>query len=202
MPEFSHDGPETASLTSLSARSRPHCRVCGYTPRSPKTGQPDAGCARLRTLIGQVNLVEFIGRFTRLRGYGRELRGRCIFHLDRSPSLVVNSSRGVWRCFAGCGGGSAYDFLLHLGLPPKESVRILARLAAGKFVDLPTAPQASEGRPAPQLPGGPGGPEVPLARRPRSGKVEPLYLSRWSFDLGRETFALPASMRGDLERSQ
>lgn len=35
---------------------------------------------------------------------------RCIFHQDRQPSLSIDLSKGVWKCFTGCGQGGLIDF--------------------------------------------------------------------------------------------
>ena len=38
---------------------------------------------------------------------------RCPFHNDRNPSFAFNRETGQWCCFAGCGKGSAFDFVMH-----------------------------------------------------------------------------------------
>ena len=38
---------------------------------------------------------------------------RCPFHHDRNPSFAFNRETGQWCCFAGCGKGSAFDFVMH-----------------------------------------------------------------------------------------
>lgn len=35
----------------------------------------------------------------------------CPFHVDSHASCAINTSKGVWICFAGCGEGSLYGFL-------------------------------------------------------------------------------------------
>ena len=30
---------------------------------------------------------------------GKDLRGRCPFHDDQTPSFVVDADKGLWRCF-------------------------------------------------------------------------------------------------------
>jgi len=43
---------------------------------------------------------------------------RCPFHEDRIDSCSINTDKGVWICFAGCGQGTLYSFLmkyLHIG---------------------------------------------------------------------------------------
>ncbi|MBU1950036.1 MAG: hypothetical protein KJ927_15080, partial [Candidatus Eisenbacteria bacterium] len=37
----------------------------------------------------------------------------CPFHADTSPSFGFNPQTGQWCCHAGCGKGSAFDFLMH-----------------------------------------------------------------------------------------
>ena len=36
----------------------------------------------------------------------------CPFHEDKNPSFAFNRSSGKWCCFAGCGKGSAFDYLM------------------------------------------------------------------------------------------
>jgi 5S rRNA maturation endonuclease (ribonuclease M5) len=36
----------------------------------------------------------------------------CPFHEDRNPSFAFNRNTGQWCCFAGCGKGSAFDYLM------------------------------------------------------------------------------------------
>ena len=55
-------------------------------------------------------------------------QGRCPFHDDGTASLSVHldSMRGGWRCFAGCGSGDLLSFHIRLtGLGFVEAVRDL-----------------------------------------------------------------------------
>ena len=36
----------------------------------------------------------------------------CPFHEDKNPSFAFNRNTGTWCCFAGCGKGSAFDYLM------------------------------------------------------------------------------------------
>ena len=40
----------------------------------------------------------------------REVQVHCPFHNDRTPSLSINTEKGVWKCFAGCGEGGLIAF--------------------------------------------------------------------------------------------
>lgn len=55
-------------------------------------------------------------------------QGRCPFHEDRNDSLSVDvsSTRGGWKCFAGCGGGDLVSFhMRRTGQEFKDAVRDL-----------------------------------------------------------------------------
>jgi DNA primase len=55
-------------------------------------------------------------------------QGVCPFHEDRNASLSVNiaGERGLWRCFAGCGGGDLVGFhMRRTGLDFRAAVRDL-----------------------------------------------------------------------------
>lgn len=82
----------------------------------------------------RVNIVELIGRYVTLKPSGKNFKGRCPFHPDDTPSLMVSPEKGLWHCF-GCGaGGDAIGFLMRierLSFP-----EALARLAQEVGVEL------------------------------------------------------------------
>ncbi|MDO8137457.1 MAG: CHC2 zinc finger domain-containing protein [Candidatus Brocadiales bacterium] len=43
-----------------------------------------------------------------------EAKALCPFHNDTHPSLSVNLSNGLWKCWAGCGGGDLFAFYMRL----------------------------------------------------------------------------------------
>lgn len=48
-----------------------------------------------------------------LKQVGQDLRGRCRFHEDSGPSLVVTPAKGLWHCLGACGaGGSVIDWVM------------------------------------------------------------------------------------------
>ncbi|HNM79304.1 MAG TPA: DNA primase, partial [Tepidiformaceae bacterium] len=60
----------------------------------------------------QIDIVEFIGRFTPLQKSGRSFKGLCPFHTEKTPSFYVFPERGNWRCFGTCGeGGDLFTFV-------------------------------------------------------------------------------------------
>ena len=65
----------------------------------------------LEQLSSQADLISIIGRHTTLKRAGREYRGCCPFHGEKSPSFYVNPQKNIYHCF-GCNvGGNAISFL-------------------------------------------------------------------------------------------
>lgn len=58
---------------------------------------------RLKTDVSLARLVEASGVVLEKRG--RDLVGRCPFHDDHTPSLVVTPDKNLWRCFGACDAG-------------------------------------------------------------------------------------------------
>jgi DNA primase len=60
----------------------------------------------------KIEIVDFIGRVTRLQKSGRNFRGLCPFHTEKTPSFYVFPDRASWRCFGSCGeGGDLFSFV-------------------------------------------------------------------------------------------
>lgn len=71
-------------------------------------------------------LPEVVGAVVQLKRAGRELKGCCPLHDDRSPSFTIYSGGDRWHCF-GCGaGGDVFDFLSQLhGVGLREAAEML-----------------------------------------------------------------------------
>ncbi|MEM8983377.1 MAG: DNA primase [Pseudomonadota bacterium] len=69
-------------------------------------------------LIGRADIVEVVGARVALTRGGREYKGLCPFHGEKTPSFTVSPDKGFYHCF-GCGAhGTALGFLMdhdHLG---------------------------------------------------------------------------------------
>ncbi|MFA9289242.1 MAG: DNA primase [Weeksellaceae bacterium] len=61
----------------------------------------------------RIDIVEYISRVVQLKKSGRNFKGLCPFHQEKSPSFVVSADRQIWRCFGTCGtGGDVIAFLM------------------------------------------------------------------------------------------
>jgi DNA primase len=76
------------------------------------------------------DVVEVISEFVRLRKAGRNFKGLCPFHKEKTPSFMVSPERQMYHCF-GCGaGGDVFSFIMeHEKLDFPESMDYLAQRA-------------------------------------------------------------------------
>jgi DNA primase len=88
----------------------------------------------------RLDIVDVIGRYVPLKKTGRNLKGLCPFHTEKTPSFIVYPADGHYHCF-GCGqSGDIFTLVMKLeNLDFSEALRVLADRAG---VPLVAAPQA------------------------------------------------------------
>lgn len=90
----------------------------------------------------RTTLSTLIGRSVKLEKAGREHKGCCPFHQEKSPSFYVNDEKEFAHCFGCSWHGDAFRWLVdHSGLGFVDAVQQLAG-EAGLEVPVPTADQA------------------------------------------------------------
>lgn len=85
----------------------------------------------------KLDIVEFIGQYVELKKAGRNFKGLCPFHQEKSPSFVVSPDRQIWHCFGTCGiGGDVITFKMKWeNLTFYEALRELADQVGVKLED-------------------------------------------------------------------
>ena len=84
----------------------------------------------------RLDIVETVGSYVpNLKRSGRTWKANCPFHNERTPSFIVDPSRGSWHCFGACStGGDVIEFVRRIeGLDFREA---LGRCAERAGVEL------------------------------------------------------------------
>ena len=97
-------------------------------------------------LKGRMDIVDFVGRYVKLKRAGADYGGLCPFHTERTPSFQVSPR---WQNFKCCGCGVAGDVIDFVGalenLSPGEAIGRFRELVGGAALD-PAAVAAQEAR--------------------------------------------------------
>jgi len=99
---------------------------------------------KVQEVRDKVDIIDLIGRYVELRKAGRNFKGLCPFHQEKTPSFNVNPQRKGYKCF-GCGaGGDAIRFVMEIeGKSFPEAIR---KLAEQYGVHLPAEAMRGGGR--------------------------------------------------------
>ena len=58
------------------------------------------------------NIVHYISQFVNLKKAGKNYKGLCPFHTEKTPSFIVSPDKQIYHCF-GCGkGGNIFSFIM------------------------------------------------------------------------------------------
>lgn len=81
----------------------------------------------LSEIRDRIPMSSLVGERIPLKKLGRNFKGLCPFHNEKTPSFMVSDEKQIFHCF-GCGaGGDAFSFVMkYEGLTFAEAVKILA----------------------------------------------------------------------------
>ena len=93
----------------------------------------------------RLNIVEVISAYVPLKKAGRNYKGLCPFHSEKTPSFVVFPDSQRWHCFGACGsGGDVINFIMRReNLPFVDALKLLAA-RAGVELTPPTPAQEAQ----------------------------------------------------------
>src|SRR5258708_35286567 len=108
----------------------------------------------IETSKTRVDPIELIGKATKLTRAGRNFRGLCPFHTEKTPSFYVFPDRGTWRCFGSCGeGGDLFSFVQKRENGDfRGALRLLAAGAGVQLSPGGATPRTRLGQPSGVLP--------------------------------------------------
>jgi DNA primase len=79
----------------------------------------------------RLDIVDVVSEQVSLKKSGRNLKGICPFHAEKTPSFFVFPDTQTWHCFGACGtGGDVFSFVMkYENLDFSEALRLLAERA-------------------------------------------------------------------------
>ncbi len=90
---------------------------------------------QVEEIKSKVDIVELIQEYVPLKRAGRNFKGLCPFHGEKTPSFMVNPELQIFKCFGCSVGGDAYTFLQKIeGMEFGEALQQLADRTGIKLV--------------------------------------------------------------------
>jgi len=78
----------------------------------------------------RLDLLDLVGETVRLQRSGRDYKGLCPFHGEKTPSFYVSTEKQLWHCYGCNQGGDHFTFVQqHEHVDFKQALEILARKA-------------------------------------------------------------------------
>ncbi|GAB4147359.1 MAG: DNA primase [Patescibacteria group bacterium] len=76
----------------------------------------------------RADIEMIVGQYLSLSSSGSNLKAKCPFHNDKSPSLMVSRQKQIWHCF-GCGaGGDIFSFVSQIeNISRGEALELIAK---------------------------------------------------------------------------
>lgn len=83
--------------------------------------------SQIQEIKSKIDIVQLIGAYVALKKAGRNYKGLCPFHGEKTPSFMVSPERQIFKCFGCDEGGDALTFYQKIeGLEFGEALRALA----------------------------------------------------------------------------
>lgn len=97
---------------------------------------PEAAYDFKERVKNNTDIVDIISDYVELKKIGKNYKGLCPFHQEKTPSFTVNPANQFYYCF-GCGvGGDVFKFLMEIEhITFRESLKLLSKRAG---MEMPT----------------------------------------------------------------
>ncbi len=85
----------------------------------------------------KLDIVDVVGQYVQLKKSGKNYKGLCPFHGEKTPSFMVNQELQIFKCF-GCNlGGDVFSFVQQIeGYDFRQALEVLAERAGIKLKEF------------------------------------------------------------------
>jgi len=103
---------------------------------------------KIDEILASAEIANFISRYVALKKTGKNLKGLCPFHTEKTPSFVVSPEKQIYHCF-GCGkGGNVASFMMEI--EKISFIEAIRKIAFELGIKLPEQDNESERKKATQ----------------------------------------------------
>ncbi|MEO6797451.1 MAG: DNA primase [Candidatus Dormibacter sp.] len=93
----------------------------------------------------RLDLADLISEHLRLQKAGRDLKGLCPFHAEKTPSLYVSPEKQLWHCYGCQKGGDHFTFIQEIEhVDFRGALRLLAEKTGVELEESPGAGRQRE----------------------------------------------------------
>jgi DNA primase len=89
----------------------------------------------LNQIQERIDIVEVVGSHVQLRRAGKNFKACCPFHMEKTPSFIVNPDKQIFHCFGCNAGGNVFTFLMKI--EKKDFREVVEALADRAGVEIP-----------------------------------------------------------------
>lgn len=123
----------------------------GASPPPASTAKRDGAAAGaqlpqvslVERICSRVVLSEFVGRYVKLKGNGREKVGLCPFHDEGTPSFAVNDDKGVFLCRGCRASGNVVRFKAMIEGVDEDVAKVDLAKELGVYVERTASPEVA-----------------------------------------------------------
>lgn len=82
----------------------------------------------------RIDIADLVGQYVKLKKIGRNFKGLCPFHSEKTPSFIVSPEKQIAYCFGCNKGGDIFRFIQEVeGIDFADAVKVLAERAGVKI---------------------------------------------------------------------
>ncbi len=98
--------------------------------------------SQVEEIKAKVDIFSLVSEYVDLKKSGKNYKGLCPFHGEKTPSFMVNPERNIFKCFGCNEGGDIFTFLEKIeGVDFSQALRTLAKRSGVQLVQVEISPE-------------------------------------------------------------